>query len=83
MVQVQVNITQKEFCVTRHHVDKDISKGGHQYWSLTSRGEVRRDEACLDHDGGDGAPVSFFLVLKTIVALSPCEFFVLCLLVLS
>ena len=44
---------------------------------------MRRDEACLDHDGGDGAPVSFFLVLKTIVDLIPCEFFVLCLLVLS
>ena len=78
-----MNITPQKNSVTRHHVDIDISKGGHQYWSLTSRGEVRRDEACLDHDGGDGAPVSFFLDLKTIVALIPCEFFVLCLLVLS
>ena len=32
-------------------------QGGHQFWALTPAGEVRRDEACLDHDGGPGPPV--------------------------
>merc|ERR1712110_822929 len=34
-------------------------QGGHQFWALTPAGEVRRDEACLDHDGGLGPPVPF------------------------
>ena len=38
-------------------------QGGHQFWALTPAGEVRRDEACLDHDGGPGPPVPPLLPL--------------------
>ena len=41
---------------------------------------MRRDEACLDHDGGDGAPVSFFLVFKPLWIWPPVSFmFYVCL----
>ena len=27
-------------------------QGGNQYWMLSKTGEIRRDEACLDNNGG-------------------------------
>ena len=44
-------------------------QGGHQFWALTPAGEVRRDEACLDHDGGPGPPVPPLLPIFLFVCL--------------